>query len=231
MDSKRVQVVQGLCVLALSLFAGACSGGGGGGGFTGDEDSGAEEDDKGDGDEDSGGGGDTTPPIITDIFVQVDNTGRALVTWTTDEPATTVVDYGLTSSYGSNQTSTSLVTNHAVILQNLVLESTYHFRVTSADAAGNTAAEPDATFFSGTSADTTAPTISNVQVTVDNLGGATVTWDTDESATSRVDFGTTQSYGQSRGRPGTRDVPRHRAHGPESRDALSLPSLEQRRGR
>ena len=40
------------------------------------------------------GGGDVTPPVISNVQAVVTDT-TATITWTTDEPATSVVDYGL----------------------------------------------------------------------------------------------------------------------------------------
>jgi len=88
---------------------------------------------------------DISPPVISDVAVAPDDYG-ALVTWTTDEPATSVVDYGLTSAYGSSESDATLTMAHSVALSDLDADTLYHFRVTSVDAAGNPASSADATF-------------------------------------------------------------------------------------
>lgn len=45
--------------------------------------------------------------------------------------------------------------------------------------------------------DTTAPVVSNVQATSISSSSATITWTTDESSTTQVEYGTTASYGAS----------------------------------
>ena len=84
---------------------------------------------------------DATPPIISSISVSGITSNSVIVTWTTNEPSNSRVNYGLTSSYGSaSALNTSLVTTHSVSLTNLSSSTTYQFQVVSADAAGNSAA-------------------------------------------------------------------------------------------
>ena len=119
----------------------------------------------------------------------------ATITWTTAAPADSQVDYGTTSSYGqSSRLDSSLVTSHSVALSGLSPGTTYHFRVRSADASGNSATSADAVFTTGV-AGTTPPVITNV--TGSGTGpGATITWTTDKPSDSQVDYGTTSGYGQ-----------------------------------
>jgi len=98
---------------------------------------------------------DTTPPVITNVQANGVSTTTAIITWDTDEPADTQVEYGTSPAYG--QTSTlqpSLVTQHSVALSGLAPGTTYHFRVRSRDAAGNLAVSEDHTFTT-----TTTPTL------------------------------------------------------------------------
>ena len=64
----------------------------------------------------------------------------AIVTWTTDKPATSQVLYGLDKS-ASNSTpaDSKLITSHTVRVSGLQPNSTYYYRIKSADADGNTA--------------------------------------------------------------------------------------------
>lgn len=80
---------------------------------------------------------DTTLPTITDISATDVNSNRAVITWQTDENATSVAEYGLTQSYGSQTKETNLITSHNLVLTGLTPESTYQYRVRSTDSAGN----------------------------------------------------------------------------------------------
>jgi len=91
------------------------------------------------------GAPDTFPPVISDIVSSVSNTA-AMITWTTDEPATSRVEYGLTTTYGLSVESTKLTTTHAVLVPNLNADQVYHFRVVSKDSVGNTQNSADHTF-------------------------------------------------------------------------------------
>ncbi|MBN1350064.1 fibronectin type III domain-containing protein [candidate division KSB1 bacterium] len=59
------------------------------------------------------------------------------IIWETDEPATSVVDYGISETYGNRVTDTTLVTYHEIKLDDLYRSYTYHFRISSADKNGN----------------------------------------------------------------------------------------------
>ena len=93
---------------------------------------------------------DTTPPVISQVSASSTTVNSATITWTTNEASDTQVDYGTTSSYGLATTLDSVkVTSHSVTISSLTPNTTYHFRVKSADAAGNLAVSPDNTFCCG----------------------------------------------------------------------------------
>lgn len=115
------------------------------------------------------------------------------ITWTTNEPATSQVEYGLTTGYGTiTALDTTLVTSHSVALLNLTAGATYHFRVRDRDAQGNLAVSADATFIA---AGGSGPTISNVAASAITITSATIIWTTSVPATSQVEYGPTTSYG------------------------------------
>ncbi len=97
-----------------------------------------------------------TPPVISAVqAVGVGNTST-YITWTTDKPATSQVDYGTTSTYGSSTTlNSTLVTSHTVLVSGLTPGTVYHFRVDSTDACGNLSNSPDATFTTSSTAPNT----------------------------------------------------------------------------
>ena len=84
------------------------------------------------------------PPVISNIQVTPAPTSL-LVTWTTDRPAVSIVDYGPTVSYGSTRQNSTFNTSHSVLLTGLSASSTYHYRVTSIASDGGTTVSSDRT--------------------------------------------------------------------------------------
>lgn len=149
--------------------------------------------------EDSGSGGpivitgDDTGPVISNVQVINITETSATVTWDTDETADSAVDYGLTVSYEiGTESSTSLVTDHSIDLIGLSPATLYHFQVRSADLDAN---ETTASGYSFTTLDDTPPVISNIQVVDITETSARITWETDEPATSVVNYGLDATYG------------------------------------
>ena len=97
--------------------------------------------------EDAGG------PGLSLVTIAPSSTG-ATFTWVTDVAASSRVDHGATTSYGSNVADPTLVTNHSIAVSGLTCGSTYHAQITSAVAAGSTVS-PNRTFT--TSACASAP--------------------------------------------------------------------------
>ncbi len=87
---------------------------------------------------------DTTPPVISSVTATPGSGGAATVSWTTDEASTSRVDYGTVSgSLGSTVSDPAGVTAHSVNLTGLATNTTYYYRVTSTDAASNSATSPN----------------------------------------------------------------------------------------
>jgi hypothetical protein len=96
------------------------------------------------------------------------------VAWTTNEPSTSTVSYGTSAaSLGSSFGNSVLVTAHALTVPGLTPGTQYFYRVTSADAAANSATSPvppaTSTFT------TTAFTVSGAITPAAMGGGTTVT--------------------------------------------------------
>jgi hypothetical protein len=90
---------------------------------------------------------DATAPVISVVNSSGFTKKGATITWTTNEAATSQVQYGLTEEYGSTTDEDSaLVTSHSVDLSGLKAGKTYHYSVISKDAAGNQQVSPDKTF-------------------------------------------------------------------------------------
>jgi hypothetical protein len=81
---------------------------------------------------------DVTPPVISDVQAVNVTPYSAEVTWETDEPCSSQMEYGTTDAYGTiSPISSTLVTSHTLTLLGLDASTTYHFRVRSQDVAYN----------------------------------------------------------------------------------------------
>ncbi len=137
---------------------------------------------------------DTTPPVITDGPVADARDCSAIVNWTTDETSNSQVEYGLNESYGSIVTENSYVKNHSLMISDLLPSTTYHYRVISYDSKGNgPTTSSDNTF---TTSQNSVPVIqASPYVSEISSTSAKIVWQTDEPATSYVEYGTTTDYG------------------------------------
>ncbi len=90
---------------------------------------------------------DSIAPVITNVSASSETEMSAVVSWLTDEPASSQVEYGRTVDYGSTTAlDEQLVASHIVGLDSLEPRTFYHFRVKSTDQAGNEALSGDYTF-------------------------------------------------------------------------------------
>lgn len=131
-------------------------------------------------------------PVISSVTVASFSTTSATITWTTDQPSSSQVKYGTTTSYGSTSSlNSSLVTSHSVTLTGLTQGTTYDYAAVSANSAGLSTTSGNYTFF------TTAagPVISSLAAPNIGTTGATITWTTDQPSSSQVKYGLTTAYG------------------------------------
>jgi endonuclease/exonuclease/phosphatase family metal-dependent hydrolase len=95
-----------------------------------------------------GSGGDTTPPTISGISASP-SSSSAVITWSTNELATSRVFFDTVShtsdtdgsqyAQSSASDSTADNTSHSITLSSLASSTTYFYKIRSADAAGNAA--------------------------------------------------------------------------------------------
>lgn len=95
-------------------------------------------------------------PVLSDINSSVTSSSTATITWTTDVPASSHVDYGTTSGYGISAHSDTATTSHSVLLTDLMASTTYHFAVSSGNMIGTTTSS-DQTFMTTGSTATGTP--------------------------------------------------------------------------
>ncbi|MGH2556972.1 MAG: LamG-like jellyroll fold domain-containing protein [Actinomycetota bacterium] len=101
---------------------------------------------------------DTSAPVISNVGSSNITVGDVSITWDTNEPGDSQVDYGKTTAYGSMTTlNTALETDHTAALTGLEPGTLYHYRVKSRDGAGHLATSGDHTFTTASPSDTQAP--------------------------------------------------------------------------
>lgn len=166
--------------------------------------------------------GDTTPPVITDIAVEVTN-DAAEVSWQTDEPANSFVEFGPVGGDADVHGHWIFLTGHQMTLSPLNASTSYTYRVVSVDENGNLAASQAATFTTArlSSADLEARLESDYDrlrregqdVPTPVIGGeprveatattATITWTTDKSSNGLVAYASQAAYQPERSEPYT----------------------------
>ena len=136
------------------------------------------------------------PVILSSPRIAAKTHDSAIIEWTTDEPANSVISFGTEElddeiSSGDNEAS------HKLTLTNLTPGTTYSYMVGSTDAGGNGATESaQAVFTTNPEIDLTAPEIaSDPEVVYKNDQSATIQWTTDEETSGEVEFGPTEELG------------------------------------
>jgi|GEM_PF-6438578 len=97
-------------------------------------------------------------PVISSIAVSAVTDGTALITWTTDVPATSQLFYGTTAAYGSSiPLDSNLVTRHNQALSGLQAATAYHYSIESTDGGGNPSVSADNLFSTSASTSPISP--------------------------------------------------------------------------
>jgi hypothetical protein len=100
-----------------------------------------------------------TDVAITSVQASGVTASSVQLSWATNVPATSAIDYGTTAAYGaSTPVDPSMVMNHQMAVTKLAAATTYHYRVRSA-AGSSTAASNDQMFSTAGSADSTPPSV------------------------------------------------------------------------
>lgn len=137
---------------------------------------------------------DVTAPIIAQVALSGITATGSMVTWTTDEPATSIVWYAtstpLATSTAWTASSSVLVQNHSVTLTGLAANTTYYIMIGSADAANNLGLSTQYSFVTMSLPDTSAPAISGLTATSTTASSSHIVWTTDEPATGKIWYAT-----------------------------------------
>ena len=87
------------------------------------------------------------PPVISAVASSNITSSSAVITWTTDRPSDSQVEYGPDTTYGTlGLRDLIMTTSHSSNLQNLDSSVNYHYRVRSTDPNGNVVVSGDNVF-------------------------------------------------------------------------------------
>lgn len=140
----------------------------------------------------------STPPrpVISNVRFQPvpdEPTSTQMVSWTTNVPTTSSVNYGLTGQTGVEIVDNELKTQHEIIVKNLLDNSEYSLVAQGRDASGNLATSDKQVF--KTALDTRPPKVSDIIIETSIRGSGEeargqiiVSWKTDEPSTSQVAY-------------------------------------------
>jgi hypothetical protein len=135
------------------------------------------------------------PPVAADLATSSLTASSATITWSTNLPATSQVEYGsLPNQATRSPLDPSLVTAHSVVLVGLLPATPYHFHVLSTTAAGAAATSLDSTFVTATVG--SGPEVVNLAVEQATGTQARVGWLTSTGTVAQVEYGPTPNYGR-----------------------------------
>jgi subtilase family serine protease len=133
---------------------------------------------------------DTTPPVISAVASSSLAEIQASITWNTNEPADSTINYGETTALGISRPNSLLQTQHSMDLINLKEGTTYYYEVISRDEAGNLSRDdnggslfsfattnlpPDLTVYSSVGSETSQSSTTIYGTAKDHSGIASVT--------------------------------------------------------
>jgi hypothetical protein len=124
-------------------------------------------------------------PKISNVTIQNTTLNEATISWTTNSITTSILEYGTTTNYDTEEQKTSSTdeNNHTVLLEELTPGQEYHFRIKGIDEDEETVTTNDYTFI--TSA---LPEISNLNTTDISTETVTISWNTNTNTDSLVEY-------------------------------------------
>jgi len=132
----------------------------------------------------------TAPKLTAKPNVAYKNDRSATIQWQTDELATGAIEFGLSTNLGTVRQLSTAGSEHEISLTSLEPETTYFYRISSADLNNNgpTQSAVDS-FQTDALADLVSPVLGGIDAAPTD-STAIVHWQTDELADSFVEFGT-----------------------------------------
>jgi hypothetical protein len=134
--------------------------------------------------------GDITAPVITvGPLISIDSASLVTISWTTDEVASSIVEYGEDGvTENAVGRAEDLTLFHQVRVSGLTPSQAYFWRAKSRDSAGNSVVSATQRL-----ATPNSPFISGFSITDVTLTSAVVQWNTSTASTTKVEFGTASS--------------------------------------
>jgi hypothetical protein len=131
----------------------------------------------------------TRPPtVVQETSVEIQSF-QATFNWATSRVCSSFIEYGKTMSLGETTGQVDSVTDHEVIVKGLTAGTKYYYRAKFIDPDGNIGTSDVANFET-----LPPPTISEVTIGEVGLTNATISWDTNTSATCIVKYGKRGTY-------------------------------------
>lgn len=138
---------------------------------------------------------DTTPPTIANVTNSSITNVSVTIAWDLTEAGNGTLSYGNTSALGTTVTNASFILIHSFDISGLLPNTTYHYNVTSCDASGNCNTSGGLNFSTlANTVDNNSPIISGIGSSVTATSG-TITWTTNETSNSTVNYGPTSALG------------------------------------
>ena len=138
--------------------------------------------------------GDVTAPIVSSVAVGSITPTGASISWTTNELTSSKVYLSTTSPVSTSSaawTDGNLLASHNAPLTGLAANTTYYFVLQANDASSNVSYSAQGTSTTSIAPDVTAPVITLFSVVPTSSTTASVSWSTNEAASSRVYYSTT----------------------------------------
>lgn len=133
-------------------------------------------------------------PVISRVAADGVSATSATITWNTDQPLTSQVQYGTRTDHGSlSAFKSALSRTHSLILTGLTPGTAYNYAALSANASGKVA--KSALFAFTTTQVTGSPGISQATAGRITATSVTIAWTTDQPSASQLEYGTTMAYG------------------------------------
>lgn len=89
---------------------------------------------------------DVIPPVVFNIQIATTTATSSSIYWETDEVSDSMINYGLDKAYGVVRNPRFDKTKHELMLEDLMPDTQYFFRITSSDESGNQGISSDYSF-------------------------------------------------------------------------------------
>ncbi len=134
------------------------------------------------------------PALIQTISASGITRSGATITWSTNIPATSQVEFGTGAGDVTRSTvDASLITGHRQVLIGLTAGVTYHYHVRSVSPGGALSISGESIFV--TTPEGAGPDIVGVSVSRLTATTAAIGWSSDTGTVAQVEYGTTSNYG------------------------------------